>query len=118
MLQIQIRTCLLFVNEIKKSRDFYQNFFQIKPVEDLPDFASFQFGAIFFNLHLADEALSPVSTGGTVVYFCVQKIDEWIERALSLGAEIWRGPITIEEGWTLIQLKDPFGNVIGLESST
>ncbi len=117
MSRISLRTCLLFVADIQKSKEFYENLFQQKPVEDLPKFTAFQFGETFFNLHLADR-LSPMSTGGSVGYFWVENLDEWIKRALELGACIWRGPLVIKDGWTIVQIQDPFGNVIGFESKT
>lgn len=62
-----ITTALIFVNDIRSSRDWYRKFLSLEPVEDLPNFVSFQIGSAHLNLHLAD-ALSPLSTGGTVVY--------------------------------------------------
>ena len=115
MSKVSLRTCLLFVADIKKSKEFYEKLFLQKPAEDLSDFVSFQFEETFFNLHLADR-LSPMSTGGSVGYFCVENLDEWVKRAQGLGAQVWRGPLAIEDGWIIVQIQDPFGNVIGFES--
>ena len=37
-----------------------------------------------------------------------------VERFLCLGATLYRGPIAIENELFMCQVKDPFGNLIGL----
>ena len=112
---ITFRTCLLFVQNIRKSKEFYSKLLNADPVEDLENFTSFDLGGTFLSLHPADSK-SLLSEGGSVGYFCVEQLNEWIERAIMLGAQIWRGPLKTGTGWIIVQIKDPFGNVIGLEA--
>lgn len=113
---LKLRTCLLFVSNIEKSKNYYAQFLDLSPVEELTDFASFQIGDQFINLHLAD-AKSPLSTGGCVCYLSVNNLEYWIKRATDIGGVIWRGPLKVNDNSTICQILDPFGNVIGLESN-
>jgi len=111
-------TALLFVESISKSKEWYTNFLGVIPIEEDDRFASFKVGSSFLNLHPADEK-SPVSTGGCVVYWETDNFQEMISKAESLGGQIYRGPLKIKEtGKTICQIKDPFGNVFGLEAET
>lgn len=65
----------------------------------------------------ADEK-SPVSKGGSVGYWLVEDFEASIQHAIELGAKIYRGPLTVSEiGRVIVQLEDPFGNVIGFEGN-
>jgi predicted enzyme related to lactoylglutathione lyase len=40
-----------------------------------------------------------------------------VGRAIELGGEIYRGPLRVEEvRRTIVQIKDPMGNIIGFEA--
>ena len=105
----------MFVESIKKSRDFYCQLFDIEPFEEDELFCSFKFGNTYFNLHLSDEK-SPISKGGSVGYFHVENFNYFVEKAKTLNMKIYRGPLAVEEtGRTICQLEDPFGNIIGIE---
>ena len=113
--KISFRTCLLFVRDVHKSKEFYRKLLNRDPVEDLENFTSFDLEGTFLNLHPVDSK-SPFSEGGSVGYFCVERLDVWTERAVTLGAQIWRGPLQTGTGWSIVQIKDPFGNIIGFEA--
>ena len=51
---------------------------------------------------------------GTVLYWYTDSWAQSLAHLQSLGAELYRGPLEIEEGLTMCQLQDPFGNLIGL----
>lgn len=110
-----IITVLFFVKEIESSKKWYQSFLSVEPIEDLPNFASFKIGSIYLNLHLAD-TLNPISTGGTIVYWNVDDLQATISRALSMGGTVYRGPLYVKEtSRTIAQIRDPFGNIFGIE---
>lgn len=109
-----LSTVLMFVTNIKQSRDWYHNFLDMIPIEDCEDFVSFQIGSSFLNLHIAD-TLSPVSSGGTVAYWIVDDLSITIQKAISLEGKLYRGPFVVKETSQVIaQIQDPFGNVFGL----
>lgn len=109
-------TIRLCVSDVARSRDWYKSFFGADPVEDLENFASFQLGGTLLDISLAD-AKSPLSTGGSVGYWLVDNLESAIARATELGGKVYRGPLRVEEvKRTIVQIQDPFGNVIGLEA--
>ncbi len=111
----EVVTVLMFVKDIQSSKEWYQTFLSMEPVEDLKNFVSFKVGSIYLNLHLADE-LSPVSTGGMVVYWNVEDLQATIAKAASMGGTVYRGPLYVKEtSRTIVQIQDPFGNVFGIE---
>lgn len=108
-----IRIC---VANVQSSRDWYKSFFGIEPVEDLENFVSFKIGETLFDISQSDQK-SPLSTGGSVGYWLVDNLEEAISKAKSLDGQVYRGPLRVEEVQrTIVQIKDPYGNVIGLEA--
>jgi predicted enzyme related to lactoylglutathione lyase len=102
--------------DVAKSRDWYRRFFNQAPVVDIKDFASFEIGGIHFDISLAD-AKSPSSPGGSVGYWLIDDMEDLLRRVQDVGAKIYRGPLKISETQrTILQIQDPFGNVIGFES--
>ncbi|MDX8425330.1 VOC family protein, partial [Vibrio parahaemolyticus] len=41
-----------------------------------------------------------------------------LSRFEAIGASLYRGPMEIENGLSMCQLEDPFGNLIGLRGAT
>ena len=108
-----IRIC---VSNFQNSRDWYKSFFGIEPIEDLENFASFRIGNTLFDISLADQK-SPLSTGGSVGYWLVDNLENAIAKAKSLDGQVYRGPLRVDEvKRTIVQIKDPYGNVFGLEA--
>lgn len=55
---------------------------------------------------------------GTVVYWHVADLDSALSDAVALGAQRYRGPMQIEPGTSMCQVRDPWGNCIGLRGAT
>lgn len=51
---------------------------------------------------------------GTVVYWHTDDFAAELERLQSLGATLYRGPMVIEDCQQMCQVKDPWGNLLGL----
>src|SRR5689334_25311700 len=92
---------MLFVEDIRRSRDWYARWLGREPLDDLPDFASFQVGPQFLYLHRAD-AKSALTTGGQVAYWKVADLASAIRSATVLGATLYRGPLEVWENRTRI----------------
>ena len=111
----EFSTIRISVVNVSQSRDWYKSLFNIEPVEDIENFASFKIANTCFDISLADSK-SPMSTGGSVGYWLVDNLENVIQRAEQLGGKIYRGPLKVPEvGRTIVQIQDPFGNVIGFE---
>jgi predicted enzyme related to lactoylglutathione lyase len=57
-----------------------------------------------------------VSSGacGSVVYWHVKHFESSLQHLQSIGAKLYRGPMQIEDGLSMCQVQDPWGNCIGL----
>jgi predicted enzyme related to lactoylglutathione lyase len=109
-------TLRLLSNDVSKSRDWYKSLFNQDPIKDTENFVSFKVAGVFFDITSPD-AKNPFSSGGSIGYWLVENIDEAIARVKELGGEVFRGPLKIQEiNRIIVQIKDPFGNVIGFES--
>jgi predicted enzyme related to lactoylglutathione lyase len=62
----------------------------------------------------AHDEKSPFSPGGQVAYWRVASLESATRYFLSLGATLYRGPLTVENGEAICQICDPFGNALGL----
>jgi predicted enzyme related to lactoylglutathione lyase len=80
------------------------------------DFVSFDAEGVEVGFHAADPAKNPVG-GSPVVYFSVASVDAAREQLLALGATHHRGPLEVDAERSICQLRDPFGNVFGLDGS-
>lgn len=72
-----------------------------------------RFNGFSIEIVLADEKVS-AGKNGTVVYWAVDHLTNSLEHFYSLGAKLYRGPMNIEDGLSMCQVEDPFGNLIGL----
>jgi predicted enzyme related to lactoylglutathione lyase len=107
----------LFVTNVRKSSAWYSKILSAPLIINEESFALIEIGDSELCFHLADTK-SPVSTGGSVSYFYVDDLVNAAKVFEEEGAIIYRGPLKIDgtpEG--ICQIKDPFGNVIGLQGS-
>ena len=103
----------LFVENIQASKNWYQKVFNQKPIIDLDNFVEFRLGSSGLCLHLAD-VKSPLTAGGSVGYWKVTDFKKTIKLFTQFGGSVYRGPLQLPTSESICQIKDPFGNVIGL----
>lgn len=109
-------TIRIFSNEVSKSRDWYKSLFNLNPVEDTESFVSFKLAGVCFDI-VSPDLKNPYSHGGSVGYWLVEDVEQVLLKVEELGGELFRGPLKVPEtNRTIIQIRDPFGNVIGFES--
>ncbi len=102
--------------DIRASKTFYENFFNLKPEEENKIFISFRLGQTTLEIVIGDEK-SPASLGGGVGYWQVTDLDAALIHAKQLGAIIYRGPLKIDETKeTIVQIAEPGGTIIGLKA--
>jgi predicted enzyme related to lactoylglutathione lyase len=104
---------MFHVSDVQKACDWYSRLLSIKPVYLLDDFSVLRIGNTEICFHKAD---SKVSSGksGVVTYWRVADFSKAVARAEKMGGEVHRGPLEIEDGYTICQIADPFGNLFGL----
>ena len=111
-------TIRIFVKDVKESRDWYAQLFDLNPIEDIDGFVSFNLAGTCFDIVSQDDK-NPFSIGGSAGYWLVDDVDLVLKKAEMLGGKLYRGPLKVPEiQRTIMQIQDPFGNVIGFESPT
>jgi predicted enzyme related to lactoylglutathione lyase len=111
----KIHAVYLFVSDIRKSSAWYSKVLGIPLSIDEENFGLINIGGSELCFHQADEK-SPVSLGGSVGYWQVDDLLHTAQLFEKHDGKIYRGPISIpnlDQG--ICQIKDPFGNVIGLQ---
>lgn len=106
----------IFSNDVQKSRDWYKALFNQDPIEDLEFFVSFKINGTCFDITVPDTK-NPFSPGGAVGYWLVDNIENVLKRVEELDGKLYRGPLRVSEMQrTIMQIQDPFGNIIGFEA--
>ena len=70
-------------------------------------------GCVVLEIVNADDKVAS-GAAGTVVYWAVDDLDAEVLRLGQLGASLYRGPLALEDGDRICQVRDPWGNCIGL----
>jgi predicted enzyme related to lactoylglutathione lyase len=70
-------------------------------------------GEIQLEFVPSDEKVA-AGPAGTVVYWVVHDFKLELQRLQGLGASLYRGPLEIEDGQAMCQVRDPWGNCLGI----
>lgn len=76
-------------------------------------FECLEIDSIQIEFHPADEKVA-AGAAGSVVYWATDDFDATLTHLQSLGAKLYRGPGRIENDEQMCQVRDPWGNCIGL----
>ena len=77
------------------------------------EFECLEIDGIQIEFHPADEKVTS-GAAGSVVYWATEDFDTTLAHMQSLGATLYRGPGVIENNERMCQVRDPWGNCIGL----
>ncbi len=110
---------LVYVPDVEIGLQWYQQAFPEAVPMHLPDFDFTVLDVNGFSIEIV-QSDDKVSEGkkGTVLYWSVRDLSVELPRFEALGASLYRGPMEIENGLSMCQLEDPFGNLIGLRGAT
>jgi len=112
-----ILAVMIHVPEVGAALDWYQQALVGATRLRLPppheDMVVLDVGGVMVELVLADEKVA-AGAAGSVVYWHAVEFDAMLQHLLSLGAKLYRGPADIEHGMKMCQVRDPWGNCIGL----
>jgi hypothetical protein len=107
---------MYFVNDPRAAASWYAtHLFNDAPVQEDSGFFWLDTGIIEVGFHPSDQK-NPAG-GGTVVYWQVENFGRSRDAMLRGGCEAWRGPLVISQKRVICQLRDPFGNIVGLEGT-
>jgi len=109
---------LIHVPNVAKGLEWYKKAFPEAAVIYYPefDFTVLDFNGVAIEIVQADEKVGS-GKKGTVVYWSVDNLTIALEHFNSIGAPLYRGPMEIENGLSMCQIEDPFGNLIGLRGT-
>lgn len=110
---------LVYVPDVSDGLEWYKKAFPESVKVYHPDFDFTVLDLNGFSLEIV-QADEKVTSGkcGTVLYWSVYDLHKALKHFESLGAQLYRGPINIEDGLSMCQVEDPFGNLIGLRGKT
>ena len=111
----QIAAVLVFTPDFKAALDWYEKAFTgaIRVHLDAWNHTILKFGDSWIEPVRADAKVG-AGPAGSVVYWQVTDFDRALEHMQSVGATLYRGPMDIENGEAMCQVRDPWGNCIGL----
>ncbi len=106
---------MVHVGSVEKGLAWYQSAFPsaVRSVAPGTDFEFLQVGSVQLEVVPSDEKVSS-GAAGSVVYWRVPNLSEALLHLSNLGATLYRGPMQIEAGQGMCQVRDPWGNCIGL----
>ncbi|PSJ61669.1 glyoxalase/bleomycin resistance/dioxygenase family protein [Mesorhizobium soli] len=110
-----IAAVLVHVADVEAGIQWYQRAFPEAVLERLEEF-DFEFlniGSVCLEIVPADEKVG-AGACGSVVYWRVADFEKALEHLKSVGATLYRGPLEIQDGQLMCQVRDPWGNCIGL----
>lgn len=105
-----LRTVKYPVADLARARDWFTEAFGTAPYFDQPFYVGFAVGG--FELGLVPDGTP--GTAGSVVYWGVDDIEAEVGRLVGLGATVHEAIQDVGEGIRTVELRDPFGNVLGL----
>lgn len=105
-----LRTVKYPVADLARAKDWFAEAFGTAPYFDQPFYVGFNIGG--FELGLVPDGTP--GTAGSVVYWGVDDVAAEAERLVRLGATEHEPVQDVGDGIRVAELKDPFGNVIGL----
>ncbi|MDQ0669429.1 VOC family protein [Pseudomonas sp. NPDC087814] len=80
------------------------------------DFGHLDVDGVALEIVNADNKVAS-GAAGSVVYWRVTDLLHEVQRLVTLGATLYRGPMEVEGGEWMCQVRDPWGNCIGLRQA-
>jgi predicted enzyme related to lactoylglutathione lyase len=105
-----LRTVNYPVADLDQAKSWFTEVFGTVPYFDQPFYVGFAIGG--FELGLVPRGTP--GTAGSVAYWGVDNIETEVERIKKLGATTHEEIKDVGDGIKVAELKDPFGNVLGL----
>ncbi|MCE3607205.1 VOC family protein [Massilia sp. P8910] len=104
-----MRTVCYPVQDMDAAKAWYTAVFGTAPYFDQPFYVGYEIGGFELGLTPGEPGLA-----GCAAYWGVDNIEAEAERITGLGASIHSAIQDVGESIKVVELKDPFGNVLGL----
>jgi predicted enzyme related to lactoylglutathione lyase len=106
-------TVIYHVPDLERAKAWYTAAFQQQPYFEQPFYVGFNIAGYELGLN-PDLSVAPPGAGGAVAYWRVAGIDAAVQHFVNVGATIVTQIQDVGDGIKVADLKDPFGNLIGL----
>jgi predicted enzyme related to lactoylglutathione lyase len=107
-----LRTVIYAAQDLPKARDWYAKVLGFKPYFDEPFYVGFEVGG--YELGLDPNAPPSKGPGGPVTYWGVPNADAGLAHLVAQGAEVVEAVHEVGGGIRVAQVRDPFGNILGV----
>lgn len=111
--RLRLRSSISPVADLAAARKWYAEWLGIEPYFDQPFYVGFDVNGFELGLH-PDSPEHQAGRGGGVAYWKTADLDAEWARLLSLGGTAISAPQDVGEGTRVAEIRDPFGNTIGL----
>jgi len=116
-----LTTVSFYASNLEEAKKWYTDFLNIEPYFSAPGYVEFRIGDYQHELGIIDRKYAPEGTaertGGALVYWHVDHLQETLDKLLSSGAELYQ-PIIDRSGgkgdFVTASVVDPFGNILGI----
>ena len=111
-----ILAVLVHVPDVKAGFSWYQRAMvgsKRAQIVEMDNYEYLDVGSVILEIVPADVKVSN-GAAGSVVYWHTPEFETSLEHFLNMGATLYRGPLSIEGGKKMCQVRDPWGNCIGL----
>ena len=105
-----MRTTVYPVADLAEAKSWFSQVFGKPPYFDQPFYVGFEIGG--FELGLVPDGQP--GTAGATVYWGVDDIEAEVARIVALGATVHTAIEEVGESIKVVDLLDPFGNLLGL----
>lgn len=110
-----ICSLLIYVPDVQAALEWYEVAFRGSERRHIQAFSLtyLDVGGVRLEIVPADTKVA-AGPAGTVVYWSVDDFDEAKAHFIRVGATLYRGPMSVEDGKQMCMLQDPWGNCLGL----
>lgn len=108
-----IRSVVYFSDNLREAAAWYEHILGVTPYRNEEHFVGFHLDEYDFCLHPIDEK-SGDGVPSQVMYWIVDDLETTVDDLLGEGCTLYRNILDAPEGGKVVQLMDPFGNILGL----
>src|SRR5687767_680701 len=108
-----VRSVVYFSNDLAEAAEWYEHILGISPYRNDENFVGFHLEDYDLCLHPVDDK-APPDGASQVMYWIVDDLETTIADLMEEGCTLYRDMIDVPEGGRVAELKDPFGNILGL----
>ena len=108
-----IAAVMVHVPDVSAGLEWYARAFPEAVRRQVDGFTLPDLSEVTLELVPADEKVAS-GAAGSVVYWSTPDFGARLAEWQALGAELYRGPMDIEGGQRMAQVRDPWGNLLGL----